>query len=199
MPSNARKPDRSGLHRVLPGKIILINGASSSGKSTLAQAVQKQIDEPFWHLSIDHLRDSGVLPLDRMRAGDFDWTSMRPAFFQGFHNALPAIAAAGNNLIVEHIVETRAWMTSLLRLLGSLDVYFVGIHCPLDELERREQARGDRRIGEARNDFGTIHAFAAYDLELDSTQSADGNAAILIAAWRRRREPSAFRRMAATD
>src|SRR4029434_10637338 len=99
------------------GKVILINGASSAGKSTLARAVQKQIDEPFWHLSIDHLRESGVLPLDRVRTRDFAWESMRPAFFQGFHNALPAIAAAGNNLIVDHIVETRDWMTSLVHLL----------------------------------------------------------------------------------
>jgi hypothetical protein len=114
----------------------LINGASSSGKSTLARALQAQLDEPFWHLSIDHLRESGVLPLDRVRAGDFAWKSMRPAFFQGFHNALPAIAAAGNCLIVDRIVETRAWMTSLLNLLGSFDVYFVGVHCPLVELER---------------------------------------------------------------
>lgn len=181
---------------MIPGKIILINGASSSGKSTLARALQKQFDEPFWHLSIDHLRESGVLPLDRVRAGDFVWKSMRPAFFQGFQNTLPAIAAAGNNLIVDHIVETRAWMTSLLSLLGSVDVYFVGIHCPLVELERRELARGNRRIGEARNDFETIHDFVSYDLELDSTRPAESNAAALIAAWRQRSQPSAFNRMA---
>ena len=180
-----------------PGKIILINGASSSGKSTLARAVQRQIDEPFWHLSIDHLRESGVLPLDRIRTGDFAWSSMRPAFFQGFHSALPAIAGAGNNLLVEHIIETRAWMKALLGLLRPFDVYFVGIHCPLDELERRERSRGDRRIGDARNDFDTIHELAVYDLELDSTKSAEINAATLIASWKQRASPSAFKRMEA--
>lgn len=182
---------------VTPGKFIVINGASSSGKSTLARAVQRQLDEPFWHLSIDHLRESGVLPLDRVRAGDFVWSSMRPAFFQGFHNALPAIAGAGNNLIVDHIVETRVWMKTLLSLLSPFDVYFVGIHCPLDELERRELARGDRKIGDARNDFHTIHELADYDLELDSTKPAERNAAALIAAWRQRSRPSAFERMEA--
>ena len=180
-----------------PGRIILINGASSSGKSTLARAVQRQLDEPFWHLSIDHLRKCGVLPLDRVRAGDFVWKSMRPAFFQGFHNALPAIAAAGNSLIVDHIVETREWMTTLLHLLGSFDVYFVGVHCPLAELERRELARGNRRIGEARNDFETIHDFVIYDLELDSTMPAEDNAAAVIASWKQRKRPSAFEQMAA--
>ena len=178
------------------GKVILINGASSAGKSTLARAVQKQIDEPFWHLSIDHLRESGVLPLDRVRTGDFAWKSMRPAFFQGFHNALPAIAAAGNNLIVDHIVETRDWMTSLVHLLAPFDVYFVGVHCPLPELERRELARGDRRIGEARSDFETIHDFVIYDLEVDSTMPAESNAAAVISSWKQRNRPSAFERMA---
>jgi len=181
-----------------PGKIILINGASSAGKSSLARAVQQTLDEPFWHLSIDHLRDSGVLPLERVRAGDFAWSAMRPAFFDGFHDALPALAGAGNNLIVDHIVDTPAWMADLVRLLAAFDVYFVGLHCPLAELERREAARGDRRIGDARNDFETIHRFATYDLELDSTQPAEANAALVRASWTRRLRPSAFERMAAT-
>jgi hypothetical protein len=54
-----------------------------------------------------------------------------------------------NNLLVYHIVETREWLTNLLSLLHSFDVYFVGIHCPLAEFERRELVRGDRTIGES--------------------------------------------------
>jgi chloramphenicol 3-O phosphotransferase len=37
------------------GKIIFLHGASSSGKSTIAKLLQNTIDEPFWHVSIDHL------------------------------------------------------------------------------------------------------------------------------------------------
>ena len=66
------------------GRIILLNGASSSGKSSLARALQSGIDTPFRHISIDHLRDSGVLPTARIRSGEFDWRSMRDAFFLGF-------------------------------------------------------------------------------------------------------------------
>ena len=90
---------------------------------------------------------------------------MRPHFFEGFHNCLPALASAGNNLIVEHIVETAEWMERLLRLLEPFDVYFVGIHCPLEELERREKARGDRRIGEARTDYAIVHTFGPRNCE----------------------------------
>jgi chloramphenicol 3-O phosphotransferase len=178
------------------GKIILLNGASSSGKSTLARALQARLDAPFWHISIDHFNAAGVLPESRIESGEFPWHTLRPLFFDGFHRCVPAIADAGNNLIVEHIVETADWMRRLLRLLGHLDVFFVGVHCPLPELERRERDRGDRRIGEARADYETTHAFGTYDFVVDSTSPADRNVEAIVAAWKTRRRPSAFERMA---
>jgi chloramphenicol 3-O phosphotransferase len=177
------------------GKIILLNGASSSGKSTLARAIQARIEEPFWHISIDHLRDAGVLPLARIKSGEFSWKAMRAAFFEGFDMSLAAYAQAGNNLIVEHIVETPDWMARLVRLLAPYDVFFVGVHCDLDELERREAARGDRPVGDARRDFETIHRHATYDFEIDTTRKRGDEAERAIAAWRARGAPSAFARM----
>lgn len=35
-------------------------------------------------------------------------------------------------------------------VFAGIDVVFVGIHCFLDELQRREQQRGDRPVGTAR-------------------------------------------------
>jgi chloramphenicol 3-O phosphotransferase len=177
------------------GKLILLNGASSSGKSSIALALQAHIEEPFWHFSIDHLRDAGVLPLDRIRRGDFKWPSMREQFFEGFHRSLPAFACAGNNLIVEHIIETPIWMNRLVMLLSGFDVFFVAIHCPLDELKQREAGRGDRPVGDAGRDFETIHRHAVYDLELTSLIPPDENALRLAAAWRQRSRPSAFARL----
>jgi chloramphenicol 3-O phosphotransferase len=81
-------------------------------------------------------------------------------------------------------------------LLRPFDVFFVGIHCPLEELEQRERARGNRSIGDARRDFETIHRDALYDLEVESTRPPAENAATIIAAWKRRLSPSAFERMA---
>jgi chloramphenicol 3-O phosphotransferase len=178
------------------GAIILSNGASSSGKSTLARGIQAAIEAPFWHISIDHLRDAGVLPLARIRSGEFKWKAMRTAFFEGFDASLAAYASAGNNLIVEHIVETADWMARLVRLLAPYDVFFVGVHCDLAELERREAARGDRPIGDARRDFETIHRHAVYDFEIDTTAPRGDEADRVIAAWRARTAPSAFARMA---
>lgn len=170
----------------MPGHIILLNGASSAGKSTLAQALQQRLPLPFWHWSIDHLRAARVLPQARIDSGEFPWQGMREAFFEGFHRSIPALAATGNHLIVEHIVETRAWMNRLLRLLAGFDVYYVGVHCALDELERRERARGDRRIGEARADFEVTHTFGHYDVECDSAEGVEAMAERVVTGWTNR-------------
>jgi len=76
----------------------------------------------------------------------FDWREHRAAFFDGFHRSLPAYAEAGNNLIVEHIFDTPDWVERVATLLAPFDVFFVGPHVPLDELVRREAARGDGRL-----------------------------------------------------
>jgi chloramphenicol 3-O phosphotransferase len=74
-------------------------------------------------------------------------------------------------------------------------VFFVGLHCSLPELERRELQRGNRREGEARQDFQTVHSITSYDLELNSEQPLDGNVALLIQAWKVRERPSALDKM----
>ena len=176
------------------GKII-ISGPSSSGKTTLALAVQKQFDIPFLRFSFDLFLDNMVLPLEKIRDGTFSWDSMRPSIFTGIHQCLPALTTAGNNLIFDHIIESKSWLENLLQSTSTLDVFFVGLHCSLSELERREIERGNRRIGEARADFETVHSITTYDLELDSENAVEENATGLITAWKHRERPGALEKM----
>jgi chloramphenicol 3-O phosphotransferase len=174
-------------------QIIFLHGASSSGKSTIAKKLQARIEKPFWHISIDHLRDSGVLPSSRFRTGEFRWADARKAFFDGFHASLAAYADAGNDLILEHILDTEGWLETLDGLLRHHDVFFVAVHCPLEVLIEREQARGDRPAGSAKRDYETVHVGKIYDIELNSTDGADANVERLLAAWRSARRSSSFR------
>ena len=175
----------------MPGRIVLLNGASSSGKSTLARGIQAAMDAPFLILSSDQWVDGGALPPS---LADHDWVgAMRPRFFDGFHRTIRAMADAGNDLIVDHIIEYASWRAQLAELLDGLDVFLVGVHCDPAELARREQARGDRFEGEgaAHVTENRIHELGPYDLEVDTTHGADPR--VVIAAWNARSGPGALR------
>jgi chloramphenicol 3-O phosphotransferase len=173
-----------------PGRIIFLNGAAAAGKSTLAKALQATLDEPFLHISSDQLVDAGALPQRRDDGGPFDWWhQMRPRFFAGFHRCLPALAAGGNDLIVDHIIEFAAWRQELASLLASLDVYLIGVHCDLDELDRRESQSWTRRLGEGRTHvtLDGIHTFGPYDLDVDTTAGITTQLVeSIVQAWRHR-------------
>ena len=173
------------------GKIILLNGASSAGKSSIASEIQRQIEHPFWHVSSDQLIAAKILPPRDFEGGRFAWKSMRENFFGGFHNCLPALARAGNNLVVDHVIEFETWLKDLNVLLADFDLFFVGVHCDIGELERREIARKDRTIGEARDHFEVVHTFCHYDYEVDSTILTPAvNARNIIHAWKKRNRGS---------
>jgi chloramphenicol 3-O phosphotransferase len=90
---------------------------------------------------------------------------------------------------VEHVIEFRSWRADLAALLAHLDVFLVGVHCAPDELDRRERARGDRRIGEGRAhvEFNGIHTFGPYDFEIDTTAGVNTQTvASVLSAWQRR-------------
>lgn len=177
------------------GKIIIINGPSSSGKTTLALALQKQIDIPFIRFSFDLFLDHQALPIEKIKNETFSWEAMKPSVFSGIHQCLPALATAGNNIIFDHIIETKMGLHHLISLVSALDVFFVGLHCSLPELERRETQRGNRRRGEARMDFESVHRITSYDLELNSENLLEDNVTLLIQAWNDRKSPTALDKM----
>lgn len=162
------------------GRIILLNGTSSAGKSTLAKALRLELEPQFHFYASDQLADEGFRPLDKDVG--FRW---RQAFFNGFHRSIFAFASAGIDLLVEHIVEEESWAADLETLLAPFDVFWVAVHAPMAEIQRRERLRGDRHIGEGLYHLKT-HYFCKYHLEVDTTQPIEQNVADIVAAWKQR-------------
>ena len=167
-------------------QIILLNGACSSGKTTICKSLRKLLPIPYFYYSSDQLVDAGMLPEVERHTGDtpFSWNVLRPRFFSGFHNSIAAFANSGSYLLVEHIVEQPAWLDELVRLLTPFKVHYVGVMCPMEEMERREKARGNRRIGEGRSHIEDgIHTWSGYDTVIDTAEfSPEENARKLIAS-----------------
>ena len=170
-------------------QIILLNGASSSGKTTLSAALQEILPIPYLYLSSDQLIDAGILPNVDRSTGDtpWSWNTIRPKFFSGFHKSIAAFASARNNILVDHVVEQREWLSELVLLLRDFDVFYVGVLCSIEEMEKREYQRGNRAIGEGRAHLDDgIHTWSDYDMTVDTSKySPDENARLILSTMQK--------------
>ena len=140
--------------------------------------------EPCVYLSPDvFLFTPGVLP----RRNQFDdpglWRSFRKGVFDGFFRSVAAFAEAGNLVIADIVLEDESQFESLRSAVADCDVLFIGLHCPLEMLQERETARGDRQPGDAARDFTVVHTFSSYDLECEATQTTEENVRSILEAW----------------
>jgi chloramphenicol 3-O phosphotransferase len=183
----------SGESIMSNGQTILLNGASSSGKTSIAKALQAMIDEPWIHLWIDDYLGAFQSALwERQEIVKPEW----PNIIRGFHAAAAAVARAGNMVIIDDVLEeSPPWVESLLELLQGLPVIIVGVHCPLEELEQRERQREDRKTGLARLQIDQVHAQAGYDVQVDSSMLSPTECADRIVKRMAEKRPcSAFER-----
>ena len=94
------------------------------------------------------------------------------ATLKAHHRASAAIAQSGMNLVLDEVVLSNELMEDWRATLRWADVFWVGVHCDLAELERREVARGDRVHGQARGQFDLVHRYLDYDFEVDTSNTA---------------------------
>lgn len=166
----------------VPGHIILLNGTSRSGKSSIAKELLHVLDGTYYHLAVDTfnaMRERrGYSPEE---LGDVLYRMRR-----GFHRAIAGMAAGGNNVVVDHVLSEPWRLLDCLDVFAPFDVVFVGVHCAAAELERRERTRGDRPEGLAAQQLGAVHAHGLYDIECDTTlTSAHDCARQIMDAMRR--------------
>lgn len=177
------------------GRIVFLNGTSSAGKSSIAGELVRLLDAPWFVMSADAfhaMRSAPEMGPDRLEG-------VLRRTWKGFHRAVAGMAAAGNDLVVDHVLSEPWRLRDCLDLFVPEDVVLVGVHCPLPELERRERVRGDRPAGLAARQFSRVHAHGDYDLVVDSGDRSSQECAREIAAFlgRPRADPTAFARLKA--
>ncbi|MFI1199991.1 chloramphenicol phosphotransferase CPT family protein [Streptomyces sp. NPDC020883] len=147
------------------GRIIFLNGTSSSGKSSIARELLDILDDGvYFHMAVDGF---GAMRTRRELDGaELDAALRRTRM--GFHRSIAAMAEVGNDIVVDHVLSEPWRLLDCLTVLPPEEVLFVGVHCPPDELARRERARGDRPPGLAAYQYDLVHSHGDYDLECDT-------------------------------
>ena len=167
------------------GSIIILNGASSSGKTSLCRALQSQLSRPHQHLQLDAFRS--MEPPSYWK----DWEQWPPetvarqlaALCRAMNAAIATYSRHGQGVIFDMaFTNPESWRYALEDLVH-LPVYLVGVTCAVEELNRRENARGDRGLGLAARQSEWIHTDKEYDLMIDSTASSPEHCAAEVAGW----------------
>ncbi len=176
-------------------RIILLNGSSSSGKTTLAQKLQQLLPEPWQHIALDQFRDGlpgryrgfnspagspgasglNIVPtrrddemLTEIRFGEHGRTML-----SGMRRAIAAFAEAGNNVIIDDLLFEPDYLHDYADVLADIDTWFIGVRCSLEVVNQRENQRAGRFPGTAESHFHEVHAHGLdYDLEVDTSTNA---------------------------
>ncbi len=173
----------------MTGTVLFVNGASSSGKTSLCRALQAIWPRALALVGIDTL--ISMLPAPYTGFGEhaeqgypFKTVSEpegRPltiartgpigrALNRRLADFTAGLAADGVDVVVDHVTLEPEDLDDFAERLDPARSWLIGVRCAPDVLALREKARGDRVHGLAAEQAARVHAGRwRADLTLDST------------------------------
>lgn len=183
-------------------QVILLNGSSSAGKTTLAQKLQQLLPEPYQYLSLDQFRDGmpervrglnappgsegaaglnvvpvagGLTAIQFGEYGDRVLASMRQSAALFARNGIP--------VIIDDLLLKPTYVQDYVRHFDVAATWVVGVRCAPDIVSQREASRTGRFPGTAAEHFDRVHAaIGDYDVEVDTGLSTPRNGAEQVIA-----------------
>lgn len=185
------------------GWIVVLNGATRSGKSSIATAMQEQLQGIWLNLGVDAYQQTlppSLRPSIGLRPGGErpDIEAHLPVLFAALYESVAAHSRLGLNVVVNvghHDAHSRRLhlLTDSVRRLNGLPVLMVGVRCPLSAiLDRRSDPQPGREGIYARGDAeghvpapilawqDEVHIPGIYDLEVDTSEASPVAIATLI-------------------
>lgn len=146
-------------------QIILLNGPSSSGKSTLSKALQEHFQElkkeTYAIISID----------DFMKISTEETIYEDDVFDISADMCSAALEAlkVSPGVIIDHVITSERIFQQFLHMMKDFSVFYVHVTCPLDVLRNREYARRNRCLGSAESSYTYLFPKDGYDLTVDTS------------------------------
>lgn len=151
------------------GRVVLLSGASSSGKSSIAAALLPLLDGPWFLVPVDAVgamrSETGTPAAGRA----LDEVLRRTRL--GYHRVVRALADAGNDVLMDYPLAEPWRIDDLALVLRGVDAVVVEVRCSPEELVRRESLRGDRPQGLAASQR-SVYDHGVRDLVVDSTRAS---------------------------
>ena len=148
-------------------QVLLLNGPSSAGKSSIAKALQKRLTAEGMATAVvsidDYLRMTAEEPI-----WEDDVFAVMPEMCRDISRAL----RQGQRVIVDHVITSARIMDALADAVAGYAMKTVRVTCSPEILRKREAARGNRCAGSAEASLRYIYPQTGYDETIDSGETA---------------------------
>jgi chloramphenicol 3-O phosphotransferase len=187
--------------------VIVVNGTSSSGKTSIIQCLQETLTDTWLTFGIDTIISGLPIPLlaidvdaqiairpppttyreggltlhagGRISVGP-EYRRLETAFYEG----LAAMVRAGVRLIVEEVFLDGAGSQDRLRaMFHDARVVWIGVTCEPEVAMERERLRGDRVVGMVAAQLSEVHEGVSYDFVVESDARSPRDCANDIAQY----------------
>lgn len=176
------------------GRVVLLNGAPRSGKSSIVAALQARSDAPWLNLGVDvfsrHVTPPRLRPGMGLRPGGGerpDIEALLPSLYAAFYDSVAAHSRHGFDVAVDvghHDAYARplAILEDAARRLDGLPAWLIGVSCPLEVIVERREGSPDGEYAPAHDAEGRIaasvlrwqeevHRPGIYDLVVDTAEN----------------------------
>lgn len=153
------------------GRIIFLNGLTSCGKTSAAEQMKALCDDVLYVVSNDIFH----CMVDRKFFRQDYWKLVAHTITAQYY-AARGMAEAGFNVVIDGmLLDLPAYVEQfgernadlVRRIFSGLDVIFVNFDCPMEELRRRNLARGDRGEFQSSEQAKLMTKEFPFDLEID--------------------------------
>ena len=145
---------------------ILLNGPSSAGKSSVAEALKQMLPGSGGAAIIsldDYLQMSANEPI-----WEDDVFAVMPRMCKDVSSAL----RDGKTVIIDHVITSPRIYRALENAVAGFQMKTVLVSCDTETLRLREAERGDRCVGSAEASLQYLYPKTGYDLCVDSGKAS---------------------------
>ncbi|MBY0216271.1 MULTISPECIES: phosphotransferase-like protein [Paenibacillus] len=161
------------------GRIIFLNGVTSSGKTSIVEAMQTY-SEPFFYVVANDLFENTI---GDKHLQDNYWKHLSEAIMMMYHTAT-LFSDHGKNILIDGILverpELKPHYDKVIEIFNGYPLDIVEVYCPLDICRKRNVERGDRREDQSDEQNKLMSHNIRYSCSVDTSLNTPEECAEII-------------------
>ena len=161
------------------GQIIFLNGVTSSGKTSIVEAIQNRDDVFFYVVANDLFQEM----VGEKYLQENYWKYLSDVIILMYHTA-KLYSDMGKNVLIDGILVEREEIAphyqQLLTILKDNPLDVVEVYCPLELCRERNIARGDRYETQSEEQAALMAKDISYSLRVDTGRHSPAECAEII-------------------